>query len=522
MRVGASVGLLPLRRGRVAWFFLLLAAFLLPVSPAIGEVFSLVSTTDYHGPGGLNDMATGVAVDSDGNIVVAGFEFGTAGWPNWRVRKYDAALSTLLASTDYDGPGSSEDAANGVVIDGSGDVVVAGFEVGSTGGYNWRIRKYDATLATLLASTDYDGSGHGWDTATSLAVDGSGNVVVAGEEVGGDLTANWRVRRYDATLTTLLASTDYTGPGNGNDTAYAIAVDGSGNVVVAGCEAGMSGGWNWRLRKYDPTLTTLLGSTEYDGPGNGYDIAYAIAVDGSGNVVVAGYETGVTGGWNWRVRKYDPTLTTLLASTDYNGPGNGNDTAYAIAVDGSGNVVVAGEEVGGDSTANWRIRKYDAMLTTLLASTDYNGQGNYTDEPCALAVDGRGKTVVAGFQYDIVDYQNWRIRVYAMGSLAAPPPLPPLLTSPGVATDKNVIEPAKGEFVLARIAPVNGSPIVVRVFTASGRLVRTLRNLTAAGSGQYVVAWNGRNEDEFVVARGVYLVHVRGGGLSETVKLVVK
>ena len=360
MRVGASVGLLPLRRGRVAWFFLLLAAFLLPVSPAIGEVFSLVSTTDYHGPGGLNDMATGVAVDSDGNIVVAGFEFGTAGWPNWRVRKYDAALSTLLASTDYDGPGSSEDAANGVVIDGSGDVVVAGFEVGSTGGYNWRIRKYDATLATLLASTDYDGSGHGWDTATSLAVDGSGNVVVAGEEVGGD------------------------------------------------------------------------------------------------------------------------------------------------------------------STANWRIRKYDAMLTTLLASTDYNGQGNYTDEPCALAVDGRGKTVVAGFQYDIVDYQNWRIRVYAMGSLAAPPPLPPLLTSPGVATDKNVIEPAKGEFVLARIAPVNGSPIVVRVFTASGRLVRTLRNLTAAGSGQYVVAWNGRNEDEFVVARGVYLVHVRGGGLSETVKLVVK
>jgi hypothetical protein len=113
--------------------------------------------------------------------------------------------------------------------------------------------------------------------------------------------------------------------------------------------------------------------------------------------------------------------------------------------------------------------------------------------------------------------------VYVTGTaapLVAVPP--PLLTSPGAATDKNVFSPSRGDVVLARIAPVNDSPIEVRVYTASGRLIRTLRNLVSAGSGQYLVVWNGRTEDEFVVARGVYLIRVLGGGLREVVKVVVK
>jgi hypothetical protein len=100
--------------------------------------------------------------------------------------------------------------------------------------------------------------------------------------------------------------------------------------------------------------------------------------------------------------------------------------------------------------------------------------------------------------------------------------LPPLLTSPGLATDKNVFDPGRGDIVLARIAPTNDSPITVRVFTASARLVRTLRRLTPVGSGQYIVVWDGKTEDEFPVARGVYIIHIQGGGLNETVKVAVR
>jgi uncharacterized repeat protein (TIGR01451 family) len=106
---------------------------------------------------------------------------------------------------------------------------------------------------------------------------------------------------------------------------------------------------------------------------------------------------------------------------------------------------------------------------------------------------------------------------------AVPPgPDPLLLDGPGAALDRNVIRPPLGEIVLVRLYPFNSDPITVRVFTASARLVRTLRHLVPIGSGQFLVTWDGKTEDEFPVARGVYLVHVSGGGITALLKVVVK
>ncbi len=99
---------------------------------------------------------------------------------------------------------------------------------------------------------------------------------------------------------------------------------------------------------------------------------------------------------------------------------------------------------------------------------------------------------------------------------------PLALDTPGAALDRNVLDTSTGRVVIARIFPRNGSPIEVRIFTASGRLVRTLRRLTPLGRDQFVAEWDGRTEDDFTVARGVYLVHILGGGLSEVLKVVVK
>jgi hypothetical protein len=113
--------------------------------------------------------------------------------------------------------------------------------------------------------------------------------------------------------------------------------------------------------------------------------------------------------------------------------------------------------------------------------------------------------------------------VYVSGTVAPLPPSGPLfLSSPGAATDKNVFTPSSGDIVLVRIAPVNGTPVTVRIHTASGRLVRTLRSPDSMGAGQLVASWDGRDEKGRPVARGVYLVHILGGGLNEVVKVVVK
>jgi len=100
---------------------------------------------------------------------------------------------------------------------------------------------------------------------------------------------------------------------------------------------------------------------------------------------------------------------------------------------------------------------------------------------------------------------------------------PLALDSPGGALSSNVFSPATGEIVLARISPRNNDPILVYVYTPSGRLVRKLnsQHFRSIGGGQILVEWDGRSDDEFLVTRGVYLIRITGGGLSPVVLKVV-
>ena len=137
----------------------------------------------------------------------------------------------------------------------------------------------------------------------------------------------------------LLWKNRYNGPNNGEDYATAIAVDGNGNVYVTGESYGGSLLRDYATLKYDPE-GKLLWENRYNGPGNGVDSATAIAVDGNGNVYVTGESSG-----DYATLKYHPD-GNLLWEKRYNGPGNSYDSASAIAVDGNGNVYVTGESNG--------------------------------------------------------------------------------------------------------------------------------------------------------------------------------
>src|SRR5207244_3129873 len=86
-----------------------------------------------------------------------------------------------------------------------------------------------------------------------------------------------------------------------------------------------------------------LWTNRYDGPGNSNDYAWAIAVDRSGNVFVTGSS------WSGSEITSSDYVTIAYSNSGaplwtnrYDGPGSGWDGATAIAVDSSGLVIVTG------------------------------------------------------------------------------------------------------------------------------------------------------------------------------------
>jgi len=83
----------------------------------------------------------------------------------------------------------------------------------------------------------------------------------------------------------------------------------------------------------------------YNGPGNGDDKAVALAIDNSGNVYITGSSIGDTTGLDYCTIKYLPNGDTGWVRR-YNNPAYKGDYTVALRLDKSGNVYVTGTSIG--------------------------------------------------------------------------------------------------------------------------------------------------------------------------------
>ena len=241
----------------------------------------------------------------------------------------------------------------------------------------------------------YDGSVNYHDKATDIALDGAGNVYVTGYSYGSIAYYDYATIKYNSSGDTLWVAR-YNGPGNGYDIATAIAVDGAGNVYVTGRSEEDLGN-DYATIKYNSNGVEEW-VARYNGTANSQDEATAIAVDASGNVYVTGHSRG-TGTWgDYATIKYNSSGDTLWVAR-YNGPGNWHDIAKDIVVDGAGNVYVTGQ-----SNYDCATIKYNSSGDTLWVAR-YN---NWEDDARAIALDESGNVYVSGRTTDgIVTFSDY-------------------------------------------------------------------------------------------------------------------
>ncbi|WP_347488903.1 SBBP repeat-containing protein [Desulfoscipio sp. XC116] len=196
----------------------------------------------------LSCAAIGEAGDSDAAIAGTGIEAEKN--TNNRAEDYDRSrplvTDPLLDYTSISG--SKNDCAMSLAVNSAGNVYVAGYThsadfPATAEAYDTSlddeeyerdafVTKLDADLSTLLAATFIS-------AASSFATDSAANVYVAGMTSSDDFPHNDAfVSKLDPGLNALLASTGIggsnEGSGSGENHAHSIAMDSAGNVYIAG------------------------------------------------------------------------------------------------------------------------------------------------------------------------------------------------------------------------------------------------------------------------------------------------
>jgi uncharacterized repeat protein (TIGR01451 family) len=349
----------------------------------------------------VNALAIDVTSAATPAILYAG-TFGSSS--DVFVTELNSTGSDILYSTYFGG--SSDEQATGITIDASRNVYITGNtdsrDLPTTPGAfeaSFRhvfVAKFNPSLSgasSLVYSTFLGGTLNAFnDRSFAIAVDTSGDAYVTGRTNATDFPAtasayastcgtdaNCNGHLFDAFVTEINSSgsalvySTYLG-GSGDDQGNGIAVDGAGDIYVAGgttsadfptlnaFQTALSGGRDAFLAKLNPGAsgaTSLVYSTFVGGKNDDY--GSAVAVDSGGNAYLTGYTTSTDFPTANAVQASMNPGTCLPACSDAfvtmlntgaTGPaslvfstflgGSANDYGSAIAVDNAGEVYVAG------------------------------------------------------------------------------------------------------------------------------------------------------------------------------------
>lgn len=309
-----------------------------------------------------NDLINSIAIQPDGKIVVAGWSF-TGTTNDFALARYniDGSLDNNFGINGKvtTAIGSGDDRANSLVIQSDGKIVVAGYSNNGTNN-DFSLVRYNIT-GGLDTSFDSDGKlvipiGTANDIANAVVLQSDGKIVVAGYTEDNP-ASNFALIRCN--INGSLDSTfNLNGKliirvGVGTDIAYSVAIQPDSKIVVAGyLFIGTNADFALVRLNNDGSLDNSfnLEGTNITPIGTANDFARAVVIQPDGKIVVAGYaEIGTKN--SFALARYN-TNGRLDMSFGINGKvitaiDQGNDEAYAIALQRDGKIVVVGRSFNG-------------------------------------------------------------------------------------------------------------------------------------------------------------------------------
>jgi uncharacterized delta-60 repeat protein len=423
----------------------------------------------HHNAGGGDgsDIAYDVAIDSQGRIVTTGLSAGSSGsdMALWRIYP-DGTLDVGNPSPgpDFDlglngqgyvthnnaAGGNGEDIGQALAIDADGYIWVTG--TSSNGSDNdmviWKYHPFgslqpETNLPGGIKVFDSIAGGSLTDTGRDIAIDNAGNVVVVGDSWNGSDYDLYILRMtptgsLDTTFNTDGKDVRDGLAGGSSDSAFAVKIDSSNRILVAGSSSNANGDDDIVILRY--LNTGILDSTfgnggvvVYDGsdimltPTD--DDAYGITVDNKGRVVVTG---------RTRINVAGFSLMTLMRlnedgtpDTTFNDDGvvtyqnsqvlSGNAIGNDVAVNANGRIYVTGNlQNSGGKLLDMALWIYDTN-GDLDASANGTGSvfdhgaagGTGTDSGNAALLDADEFLVISGYSTgstSTTDMTIWRFQ----------------------------------------------------------------------------------------------------------------
>ncbi|HZY80948.1 MAG TPA: hypothetical protein VFE50_15605, partial [Cyclobacteriaceae bacterium] len=349
---------------------------------------------NFPGNGAVFDM---VADNSD-NLYVIGYGYNGAN-NDVTIAKI-GPTGALVASYGVNGiatfrPSHGDDAGRAGIIDGSGNLIVAGSTQGDDGQPRVMIMKLNSNGQLV------DGFGdHGVMTlpgtkalgaATGIVSDGLGNFIVSAYNVRyitSSIAYNqimaFKINANGALVTSFGTNGIFTIEINNNEVAYDLTVDVSSNIYLAGYFTGTGGPSDMGVVKLDANGQLVAGfgsggKARVDiAPGKS-DAAFNVDLDNANNIIISGYTTTTTAQRSG-FAKIGQDGVLIDGFGDHGVTVLDNKLIQGTKDDGSGNLFFAAAQ--GNELAAGKLNMTTGLLVTAfgggdgVASTLFNADGS--------------------------------------------------------------------------------------------------------------------------------------------------